>query len=253
MVFVQGLYCPFIAHRCVSYLGADPEPGDRPASDHQHRRCERYRDELVCEGRPAALAFCIDKYEYPNLIGAKPVVMVDYRQAKQACVAEGKRLCEAEEWVLACEGSQTLPYTTGLEREPGLCNIDRRPRTPNRRALTEPHEVSVEVERLDQRVPSGALVGCVSPFGVIDTTGNVAEWVHYREGKPHTRPFVSAIAGGHWGRVAATCRGLETRRKPSHRAHHTGFRCCADPLDGRRARRLLPVGQRLPRRRKITK
>ena len=56
----------------------------------------------------------------------------------------------------------------GLVRDLGACNIDRRPRRPNRGALATPQEVSVEVERLDQRMPSGALDKCVRPFGVFD-------------------------------------------------------------------------------------
>jgi hypothetical protein len=87
----------------------------------------------------------------------------------------------------------------------------------------------------------------VSPFGVADTIGNVAEWVEDREG-----PQAGAIAGGHYGRAVATCRGLDSARKPTFAAHDTGFRCCADALDGQPARRLLGRDVRLPRSRKIT-
>jgi hypothetical protein len=243
MVHVVGDHCPFVAHRCAAYMGADPHA--EGARD--DRRCERFHDRLICEGRPARLAYCIDRFEYPNLAGAKPAVMVDYPQARRACVVEGKRLCEAEEWAFACEGKRTLPYATGLQRDANACNIDRRPREPNLRALSVPRDVSVEVERLDQRVQSGALGGCVSPFGVADTIGNVAEWVHDREG-----PQAGAIAGGHYGRAVATCRTLDSARKPTFAAHDTGFRCCADALDGQPARRLLGRDVRLPRSRKIT-
>ena len=249
MVHVEGKYCPFVAHRCEAFVGADPTPSKKLRRKDRLRRCERFADKLICEGRPAALSFCIDKYEYPNLPGAKPVVMVDYREARRACKLEDKRLCEAEEWIFACEGPRTLPYPTGLSRAPGICNIDRRPRTPNREALSKPHDVSVELERLDQRMPAGGLPACKSPFGVFDTSGNVAEWVHDREAEL----YGSAIAGGHYARAVATCRLLETGVHPGRERHHTGFRCCRDPLDGRRSRLLLPKGFRLPKRRAIRK
>jgi len=251
MVYVGAKYCPFVAFRCASYLGTVPEPSAGHEEPDEKRRCERYQDELMCEGRPAELRFCIDRLEYPNLADVKPVVMVDYRQARAACRAEGKRLCEADEWALACEGPRTWPYPYGIERDPGACNIDRRPRHPNRRALSVPYEVSVEVERLDQRVPGGALPGCISPFGVHDMTGNVAEWVHDREAEEGDSGQPSVLAGGHWERVPATCRSREGAPPRGFRSYRAGFRCCRDALDGRKARRLAPSGSRLPRRRPL--
>lgn len=251
MVAVEGVYCPFVAHRCEAFLGADPIPADRLRRRDALRRCERFADALICEGRPTALDYCIDRYEYPNIAGAKPVVMVSYHDAKLACAREGKRLCEGDEWIFACEGARTLPYPTGLGREPGTCNIDRRPRRPNERALATPSEVSVEVARLDQRMPSGSLEGCVSSVGAFDMSGNVAEWVHNREANPDEGISVTAIAGGHYARVPATCRLLDTDHDGSFADHRTGFRCCSDRRDGRAARRLMPRGFRLPKRRKL--
>jgi len=251
MVYVEGKYCPFVAFRCASYLGAAPEPRAGHEAPDEERRCGRYHDELMCDGRPAELRFCIDRLEYPNLPDVKPVVMVDYPQARGACRAEGKRLCEVEEWTLACEGPRTWPYPYGIERDPGACNIDRRPRHPNRRALSVPYDVSVEVERLDQRVPGGALPGCISPFGVLDLTGNVAEWVHDREAEEGDSDHPSALAGGHWERVPATCRRRQSASPRGFRTYRVGFRCCRAALDGRKARRLAPSGTRLPKRRAL--
>jgi formylglycine-generating enzyme required for sulfatase activity len=177
--------------------------------------------------------------------------MVSYREAERACSAEGKRLCEADEWMFACEGERTLPYPYGLERDPGACNIDRRPRDVDARALENAHQVSVEVERLDRRVPSGSLDGCKSPFGVFDTTGNVAEWVHNRAGDRHKPPYATALAGGYWGRVPATCRRLGGAPHADDRTPFSGFRCCRDAVDGRKARRMFPAGRGLPKRRKV--
>lgn len=247
MVYVEGIWCPFVSHRCERYLG--PPKAKRSASVD---RCDRYRDQRICEGRPHELKFCIDRFEYPNLEGVKPAIMVTYPEAERACRAEGKRLCLAMEWIYACEGKRTFPYATGLVRDPGACNIDRRPKTPNREALGEPFAVSIELERLDQRVPAGSLGACASAFGVHDMMGNVAEWVLNTDGRPHRPPFRSALAGGHAERAVATCREIDARHDHRHRSHLAGFRCCRDSLDGRPRRRLMPSEYRLPKKRRIT-
>jgi hypothetical protein len=253
MIHVEGRYCPFVAHRCERFLGAEPEPGRGfyEAGARERRRCERFRDDLICEGRPAELSYCIDRHEFPNLAGVKPAVMVDYEQAKEACRREDKRLCETSEWHLACEGPRTLPYPNGLDRDSGGCNIDRRPRTPSAEALARPFDVSVEVERLDQRLPSGTLGECKSPFGVLDTIGNVAEWVVDPDGSRSEAGRPNVLAGGHWARTPATCRLMDAERSTRFRSYDTGFRCCRDTLDGRPAKVLLPASFRLPKRRKI--
>jgi Sulfatase-modifying factor enzyme 1 len=246
MVLVTARYCPFVAHRCLEWIG----PAPRRRRDRAEARCARFEDRLLCEGRPSEHAFCVDRYEYPNVVGMKPAVVVSHHDAERACAEEGKRLCGADEWRLACEGAATRPYATGLTREPSLCNLDRRPRRADPVALAEPHDVSVEMERLDQRMPSGALKECVSTFGIFDMTGNVAEWVTDRAADKR-KEFPTAIAGGHWGRSPATCRALDHRHDGSYRHHDLGFRCCADALDGRDARRLMPKSFRLPKRRAI--
>lgn len=240
MVLVEGIYCPFVAHRCAEWI-------DRERKD----RCRRYRQELICEGRPTALRFCVDRYEYPNLPGVRPVVMVDYFQAEQGCAVEGKRLCEAEEWSLACEGPGTWPYPYGLERDASACNIDRAVAEPDLRSFARPQEVSVEVERLDQRVASGSMARCVSPFGVYDMTGNVDEWVHNRRGKVGRPPYETGLKGGYWGPIRARCRPMTTSHNGWFRFYQAGFRCCQDPLDGRPVRRNLPRKVRLPRRQRM--
>jgi len=251
MIHIEGVFCPFVAHRCAAYLGTEPDSSGAPEPEDEERRCQRYHDDLFCEGRPSELSFCVDRYEYPNLQGVKPAIMVSYDEAERACSREGKRLCEAAEWIFACEGDKSWPYPYGIERTTGTCNVDRRPLRPDEEALATPREVSVEVERLDQRVASGALAGCKSPFGVFDTTGNVAEWVHNREGDPEEEPYETVLAGGAWGRVRATCRRLDATHRADYQSVQTGFRCCRDPLDGRKARRLWPSTMRLPKRRKL--
>ncbi|MCC6527361.1 MAG: SUMF1/EgtB/PvdO family nonheme iron enzyme [Polyangiaceae bacterium] len=249
MLFVEGRYCPFVAHRCLEHVPEDPSLAGKPHV--RDRRCLRFADEALCQGRPSDLRFCIDRYEYPNLAGTKPAVLVDYRQARAACAAEGKRLCHEDEWMLGCEGAEGYPYPHGTVRVPGVCNVDGKVYSPDRRALATPALVSGELERIDGRVPSGSAPRCMSPFGVLDMSGNVAEWVHLRGGRPAGPPFESSVAGGGWGPNEATCRALDTDEPPSFKAPEVGFRCCRDADGGKPARRLWPNGTSLPRRRTL--
>ena len=142
---------------------------------------------MLCEGRLEHRRYCIDRYEYPNLEGVVPAVMVDWNDARRACAVEGKRLCTAEEWEFACEGPEMWPYPYGIERDPTACNIDRAVHAAGPAARSrDPGRSPREVERLDKRVPSGSLPRCVSPFGVHDMTGNVDEWVDNRRARPTT-------------------------------------------------------------------
>lgn len=254
MAYVTGVYCPYVAHRCDSHLGAPGEDdGGYVLSGRRvraPRRCSQFRDLSICGGRPLRLSFCIDRYEYPNLPGAKPAVMASYRDAKRVCGAEGKRICGAEEWIFACEGLTSWPYPTGRTRDADACHLDRVPRNPNPEAMAHPFEVAGEVTRLDQRRPIGARGDCASSFGVVDMSGNVAEWVHDREGKKHVAPRVTALAGGDWERTPGTCRYLDGSHGASHRSHVTGFRCCAD-AKGMAPRQKMPDGYELPKRRAL--
>lgn len=254
MAYVTGVYCPYVAHRCDSHLGAPgADDGGYVLSGRRvrsPRRCATFRDLSICGGKPLRLSFCIDRHEYPNQPGPKPAVMASYHDAKRLCEAEGKRICEAEEWIFACEGLRSWPYPTGRTRPSNACHLDRVPRRPNSDAMGTPFEVAGEVSRLEQRRPIGAQADCASPFGVFDMSGNVAEWVHDREGKKHVAPRVTALAGGDWERTPGTCRYLDGDHGASHRSHTTGFRCCADAR-GMPPRQKMPDGYKLPTRRAL--
>jgi len=165
MVLVEGDYCPQLGHVCLKRLEGEVE------------RCAEYAAPPICDGPTQKKRFCIDRFEYPNLEGVRPAVMVSWHEAQDACEAEGKRLCTGSEWTLACEGSERVPYPYGYTRDSTACNIDRPHLEVDAEALQEPRAVAAEVARLDQRVPSGQMTRCKSPYGVQDMTGNVDEWV----------------------------------------------------------------------------
>lgn len=222
MVLIDGIYCPFVGHKCDRYREGAQDV------------CEQFGSQVICEGRLEFRRFCIDVYEYPNLKGVKPVVMADWNEAARACQAEGKRLCNVEEWEFACEGPGMWPYPYGAERDRTACNIDQNEEPIDADALTHPERVGSELERVDKRVKSGSMPRCVSPFGVYDMTGNVDEWVDNPQGKKAEPPFRSSLKGDDWGPGRARCRPIDTTIPESFTSPQRGFRCCSDAMRGAR-------------------
>lgn len=207
MVLVDALHCPYLAHRCADG-GARDEP------------CHRFVPEVLCEGDRRRKRFCIDRFEYPNQEGARPVAGVSFEEAERACAADDKRLCTTSEWELACEGPGLWPLPTGVRRDPRACAIDRA-----RFARTG-------------LAPAGLLQGCASPFGVVDAMGGVDEWVLDETGGTKVIPLRWSLAGG----SSAGGRPCRTRLSPTSPAARpdAGFRCCADatvPRPGEEPRR----------------
>ncbi len=213
MVEVAGDFCPFVEQKCLRWL--DPET---------KMRCAEFAPTGECSVRTSRKHFCIDRYEYPNAPGSKPRIMVSWNQAREVCASEGKRLCGEQEWTLACEGAERLPYPYGYARNAEACNIDRPHPNPDERALANPQTRDAEVARLDQRDPSGARESCVSPFGAYDMTGNVDEWVVNESG----HPYKSGLKGGYWGPVRDRCRPMTTAHDENFAFYQIGFRCCSD-------------------------
>jgi hypothetical protein len=218
MVEVEGDYCPQVEQTCIRWM--DPE---------KKMRCAEFEPgKSTCVGRPVHKHFCIDRYEYPNVAGAIPVVMKDWYEAKSACEGQGKRLCGDSEWTLACEGQERLPYPYGYERNSETCNIDKPYRIVDEKAMGDWSRRDAEVARLDQRSASGSHEACVSPFGVYDMTGNVDEWVVNEQGKP----YKSGLKGGYWGPVRDRCRPMTTAHNELFEFYQIGFRCCGSPNPG---------------------
>jgi sulfatase modifying factor 1 len=214
MVEVEGDYCPTLEQKCVRWVDPDTR-----------RRCAEFAHASRCLGKTVKKHVCVDRYEYPNRPDDKPTVMVTWEQAESTCESDGKRLCTASEWTLACEGQERLPYPYGYERDAGACNIDRPHRPVDEAALESTARREAEAARLDQREPSGAHEACTSPYGVHDMTGNVDEWVVNESKKPHK----SGLKGGYWGPVRDRCRPITTAHGEAFAYYQIGFRCCSDP------------------------
>ncbi len=216
MVEVSGYYCPDPEEICEEYISE------------QRDRCERFRQNVRCIGKPKAMHFCIDRFEFPNEAGKRPTVDVTWEDARNQCANLGKRLCDPEEWTLACEGPVRKPYPFGFIRDATACNFDKPYIMPDNSAFDNPMTRAAEVARVNQSEPSGARTRCVSDYGVYDLTGNVDEWVFNEHGSHQGPEFQSGLKGGYWGPVRNRCRPMTTDHNQWHHGYQIGFRCCSD-------------------------
>jgi formylglycine-generating enzyme required for sulfatase activity len=148
--------------------------------------------------------YCIDIYEYPNQHGRAPVTGYTWARAKKACESTGKRLCSEDEWERACKGPHGAKFPFGGGFEAGVCNVGEGGRP----------------------AASGEFARCRSGYGVLDLSGNVAEWTASRFGGDAS---AKVVKGGSVDQAAFTAR-CAARASESVNAHSDtlGFRCCAD-------------------------
>ena len=220
MQLVDTMFCPEIERRCIK---------DEFNKPNKITICHRFAEGPGrCRTGERRQRFCIDRFEYPNVEGARAPVMVDFYDAGAMCASRGKRLCWESEWIAACEGPEKTPFPYGYARDPSRCNIDNPYISPSLSKIYDPNEAiaSAELERLDQGVPSGFKPGCKSGFGVHDQTGNVDEWVMLEEKRGEGG--YAGLKGGGWGHVRNACRPVTTSHAPEFTYYFISFRCCAD-------------------------
>ena len=152
--------------------------------------------------------FCIDVYEFPNQKGRVPLTNISWNNARKICQKAGRRLCSEAEWEKACKGPSVSVFPFGNKFDPAFCNI-------------------AENEGEDRRLVEAGVYGrCRSGYGVVDMTGNAAEWTSSQFAKDVPDRVIKGGAsdqGSYMGRCAA--RGNEAAN--GHQAK-LGFRCCAD-------------------------
>ena len=186
-------------------------------------------------GMIAIEGFCIDKYEAPNIPGAKPLAAQTALEAESQCSAQGKRLCTENEWTRACSGPQGLPYPYGNTWEMGRCNDDAGKRIGPAGNIdwvtlngTNKDAAMTYAETLNKSLPSGAKEACVSPEGVYDLMGNVTEWTRSNPG----RQWPHVMKGGFWYGAyktwGPTCSFVNPAHNDTFRSYEAGFRCCLD-------------------------
>jgi hypothetical protein len=148
---------------------------------------------------PEKATACIDQFEFPDIPCTYPVVWVKAQEAAEVCSAEGKRLCDANEWEDACQGSTEPPdYHFELaEGVPPETAIQRMRRYHNQAHANDKRwSYGPVYERQicatgsfknptcnggswtecgSNTYPTGSFPACRSPLDVYDLNGNAAE------------------------------------------------------------------------------
>jgi hypothetical protein len=249
MIEIEGTYCPNVQETClywVDYKGNRSEAA-RPSKKFPTGRCGEWKYPSTCltpVAKRPHMHFCVDTYEYPNVEGQRPQSWMDWYSAKNACAAQGKRLCTKEEWTFSCEGPDMQPYPyagpgehPGYTRDRTACNFDNPiPEDP----LRPGHKISVfdakkpgdRVSSIlqDLLVPAGSMPACVSPFGVHDMVGNIDELIDNTAIPEHSKkaPFRSGLMSGHVFGVRNQCRAITDGHNEWFGWYETGTRCCED-------------------------
>jgi hypothetical protein len=151
------------------------------------------------------MAYCVDRYEWPNKRGKRPTTRITIYQAMDSCLIAGKRLCTTEEWQMACSGpySWAFPYGQIYERHACVTN-----------------DTSAR--------PAGSKPECRGYFGLFDMSGNVLEWTNTRATANNS---YYNVMGGFWeSGPQSGCHGVRYSYFPQNRHNPVGFRCCSDTL-----------------------
>lgn len=181
------------------------------------------RDEEVCLTRRDGAGYCIEVYEASrrdatatdagsdddagprSLPDRLPWTDITWEAARELCRKKGRRLCDRDEWIDACDGqvgeSEGLVYTYGNDLDASRCNVGG---------------AGVSA--------GGSFPVCLSPGGTLDQSGNVWEWTG-------NSLAVAAVRGGGW-RSSQTHRCVDGDSTqifaPTETSNDLGFRCCRD-------------------------
>ena len=183
---------------------------------------------------PTGVGTCIDRFEWPNIPGEKPLhvasAVVEATDtpgewdAVTLCAGAGKRVCHEVEWSSACRGSDQTRYPWGRTLKAHsldpVCNVDQRYVAVNESLLGARDDV--EISRLGASLEPSGYRGCRSGSGAEDMVGNVEEWVRCGGSLDGW-----CLMGGH----AAGARSCDAPIRRHSGAFHywaTGFRCCSD-------------------------
>ncbi len=230
------------------------DPGERPAPN--EGLDEESWDDDCPAGMVSVAGFCIDRFEASlveldgggnelgswspfhnpgsarvravSVRGAIPQGYISGDQAADACAEAGKRLCEDDEWLRACQGSQGTTYPYGDTAQPGVCNDARDDHPVVEFYGTNADWIWSELgnpcisQIPDSLDTTGENEGCLSEDGVFDMMGNLHEWTANPSGVFRGGFYVDTVINN------PGCLYQTTAHTTPHWDYSTGFRCCAD-------------------------
>ena len=152
-------------------------------------------------------SFCADKFEYPNIPQSIPIGNLNWSEAQLVCESTGKRICSEAEWNMACIGPSWRGYPYGNHYASGRC------------AIKDDGQIGGRIQK------AGSHVGCATPEGIMDMSGNLWEWVESSSGEGVLRG-----GGRHFSAGMGRCRS-RALASDAFSSDEAGVRCCLDASD----------------------